>query len=147
MQPLCARHVQLAVSNPRGNQQYFATDFAASRQLYDFRAALRTDSGDLLWGKDFNPKTPGLRHGAAGQISSAQARREAEIVFYTRAHSSLSAGRVHFHKHSVQALGRSVNGRRQACRAATDDHKIVERHLRPHAEPQFFGQLLETRFR
>jgi len=65
-------HIELAVRNSRGDQQYFAADIGAPGQFDNPRGAFHVDARDLLGGENFDSESPGLGHGTPRQVTTAQ---------------------------------------------------------------------------
>src|SRR5690349_24708053 len=65
-----------------------------------------------------------LEHGQAGQISTGQAEREAEVVLDPGAGRGLPAGADGVQQHGVQAFGRPVDGGGQTGWPRADDRYV-----------------------
>jgi hypothetical protein len=88
-----------------------------------------------------------LGNGTTSQISAAQSRGKAEIVFDHRTQSRLAARCVTFDHHGTQALTRSINRCGQAGWTTTDDHEVVKVAFRTHLQSNPFCDLGVCRLR
>ena len=75
------------------------------------------------------------------EVRAGQPLGEAEVVLDGRALPGLAAGCVPLDDHRLEPLGRGVHGGGETGGAGTDDAEVVERPLRPGAQPERIGQL------
>src|SRR5207253_11403917 len=97
----------------------------------------------FLRSENFHSKSPGLGHGAAGEIVAAEPGRKTEVVLDARAEPGLTAGRFAFDHHRVQAFAGAIDGGSETGGAASDNGEVVEAGLRVRAETGFVGNRRE----
>ena len=84
----------------------------------------------------------GLGHGAARELRTADAGREAEVVFDAPRRTGLAAQRGALEHERLQPLGRAVDRRAETGRPGSDDHEVdLLQRLELHADAEGPGDL------
>ena len=118
-----------------------AADLLAAVERDHPRRAVLADSEDLAGGEHLGSEAAGLRRRAPREIGAAEAGGEAQVVLDARALARLPAGRVALDEQGPQALGRPVDGGRQAGRPAAEDHEVVEGEIGVRVEADARGDV------
>ena len=114
---------------------------AAAQGQLEAAIGLRLGADDLHPDEDLGAEAQRLLVGAAGQLSAANALREARVVLDPRAGAGLAAGSHALENDRAQPLGRGVDRSREPRRARSNDDSVIQLALRPRAQPGAAGEL------
>jgi hypothetical protein len=141
LQPLDARHVELAPLHATGDHNRVARQLTAIRQSDDAVRTVASHLHDFLGREDLRSEAPGLSDGPARQVVAAQAGRKAQIVFDPRTESGLTARSFAFHDHCFKTLRSAVHARSQPRGSAPDNHQIEEVGIGTGSQTEPIGEL------
>jgi hypothetical protein len=100
---------------------------------------------DLLGAEQLGAEAAGLGGGAASQVGSADAGREAEIVLDLRAGPGLAARRILLDHQGAEPLRGTVDGGGKSRRTAAHDDEVVEGKAGLRLHPDLVGQFVIAR--
>ena len=126
--------LQPRVVHPRRDEDAVAADLRAAVERDHPRRPVLADGEHLAGGEHLRAQAQRLGRRAPREVGAADAGREPEVVLDPRALARLPARRVALHQERPQALGRSVDRRRQPGRPAAEDDEVVEGELRRRVE-------------
>ena len=121
---------QLAVGDPGREDDRLGVDRAAVGQPQFLGGTAHLKAGCLDGRQQLGAELDGLPPRAVGELAAGQAVREAQVVLDPRGLARLAAGGELLDEHGAQALGRAVDGRAKAGRAAAHHDQVVEVMLR-----------------
>src|SRR5439155_12990248 len=134
LQALDPGHRQRPPLNAHRQKKRMTGNLKPLRQFQEAIRTLRPKDDVFLRSENFHSKSPGLGHGAAGEIGAAEPGRKTEVVLDARAEPGLTAGRFAFDHHRVQAFAGAIDGGSETGGAASDNGEVVEAGLRVRAE-------------
>ena len=108
---------------------------AAAQGQLEAAVRLRFGADDLHADEDLGAKTQRLLMGAAGQLCTANALREARVVLDPRAGSRLAPRSHAFENDRAQSFGGGVDRSGEPSRARPNDDDVVQVALRLRAQP------------
>jgi hypothetical protein len=121
-----ARCLQLTVGDPHRQNDRLGVDRGAVAEPERPGRTVDFQAGRLDGRQQLGAELDGLPPGAVGELAAGHAVREAQVVLDPRGLAGLAAGGELLHEHGAQPLGRAVDGRAEAGRAAAHHDQVVE---------------------
>src|SRR5262249_22448916 len=136
---------QVPVRHARGDNERPRLDLSRALEHQGSRRPPGLEADNVARYHQLSTKTRYLRERALGEVRTAQALRESQIVLDCSALPGLAAGRFTLDHHRAQALRRRIDRGSQAGRARADYAHVVEPLPGARPQPKRPGELQRRR--